>query len=150
MCIRDRCETNPALSCNQILAESTGASGWYWIRRCDGVTVQVYCAMTNPCGCGGGGAWMRVAYLNMSDPDERCPHGQSLIQNPRSCSRTVQPGACTSTFYSSQLVDYSRVCGRVTAYGEASPDAFRPYNDNQGYTIAVSYTHLTLPTIYSV
>ena len=139
-CRLGQCESNPATSCNQVLQESIGTSGWYWIRRCDGVTVQVYCAMSNPCGCSSStGAWMRVAYLNMSDPDATCPHGQSLIPDPRSCSRNVQPGACASTYYSPQLVEYSRVCGRVTAYAESSPDAFRPYNDNRGYTIDDPY-----------
>ena len=138
-CRLGQCESNPAESCNQILEESTGSSGWYWIRRCDGLTVQVYCAMTNPCGCSGTGAWTRVAYLNMSDPDQMCPHGQTLVQDPRSCSRNVQPGACTSTYYNTELMDYSRVCGRVTAYSESSPDAFRPYNDNPTYTIDDPY-----------
>ena len=138
-CRLGQCETNPATSCNQILEESIGNNGWYWIRRCDNVTVQVYCAMNNPCGCSGTGAWMRVAYLNMSDPNQMCPHGQTIVPDPRSCSRNVQPGACTSAYYSPQLMDYSRVCGRITAYGEASPDAFRPYNDNRGYTIDDPY-----------
>lgn len=138
-CRLGQCESNPALSCNQVLQESTGVSGWYWIRRCDGVTVQVYCAMNNPCGCSNTGAWMRIGFLNMSDPTETCPHGQMLVPNPRSCSRNVQPGACTSVYYSSELVPYSRVCGRIIGYQEASPDSFRPYNDNQGYTIDDPY-----------
>ena len=140
MCRLGQCQQNPALSCAQVLQESSGISGNYWIRRCDGQVFQVYCAMDNPCGCSGGsGAWMRIAYLNMSDTSSTCPHGQTLITDPRSCSRNVQPGACASFFSNSHQFQYSRVCGRIHGYQESSPDAFRPYNDNQGYTIDDPY-----------
>lgn len=140
MCRLGQCQQNPALSCAQVLQESSGISGNYWIRRCDGQVFQVYCAMNNPCGCSGGsGAWMRIAFLNMSDSSSTCPHGQTLISNPRSCSRNVQPGACASFFSNSHQFQYSRVCGRIHGYQESSPDAFRPYNDNRGYTIDDPY-----------
>ena len=136
MCRLGQCQQNPALSCAQVLSESSGVSGNYWIRRCDGQVFQVYCAMNNPCGCtGNSGAWMRIAFLNMSDPSATCPHGQALISDPRSCSRNVQRGACASVFSNSHQFQYSRVCGRLIGYQESSPDAFRPYNDNRGYTI---------------
>ena len=147
MCRLGQCQQNPAESCDQVLRESSGISGNYWIRRCDGAVFQVYCAMNNPCGCSGSGAWMRVAYLNMSDPSATCPHGQTLISDPRSCSRNVQPGACASVFSNSHQFEYTRVCGRVTGYQESSPDAFRPFNDNPTYTIddpyvdGISLTH---------
>ena len=139
-CDLGACEQNPAQSCAQIYDETSVRSGYYWIQRCDGTPFQAYCAMNNPCGCGGGsGAWMRIAFLNMSDPAATCPHGMSLIANPRSCSRNVQPGACASVFSSSNLFQYSRVCGRVYGYQESSPDAFAPYNRNRGFTIDDPY-----------
>ena len=139
-CRLGQCQANPALSCTQVLQESSGLSGNYWIRRCDGEVFQVYCAMNNPCGCSGGsGAWMRIAFLNMSDTTATCPHGQTLINDPRSCSRNVQPGACASVFFNSHQFEFSRVCGRIHGYQESSPDSFRPYNDNRGYTIDDPY-----------
>ena len=137
-CNLGQCETNPALSCSQIAEEYPNRdSGFYWLKRLDGNAIQVFCSMDNPCGCNSteDGAWMRIAYLNMSDTDEECPHGLVVNDNPRSCSRRIAPGACVSAFFSSNFMQYSRVCGRITGYQENSPDAFRPFYDNQDRTI---------------
>ena len=139
-CDLGTCEANPAQSCDQIFQETSIRSGYYWLQRCDGTSFTAYCAMENPCGCSGGsGAWLRIGFLNMSDPSAVCPHGMALISDPRSCSRNVQPGACASIWSSSNLFEYSRVCGRATGYQESSPDAFSPYNSNRDYTIDDPY-----------
>ena len=138
-CRVGECQSNPAISCQDVQDQGPGVSGWYWISRCDGSVAQVYCSMDNPCGCSSTGAWMRVGLLNMSDPSANCPSGMGLISDPRSCSRNVQPGACVSFFYSSNFLSYSRVCGRALGYQESSPDAFRPYFNNQAYTIDDPY-----------
>ena len=138
-CRVGQCMENPAMDCQDVLNQGTGSSGWYYVRTCTGDTARVYCAMENPCGCNVTGAWMRIGLLNMSDPTVQCPSGMGLIASPRSCSRNVQPGACTSFFFESNSVQYSRVCGRAIGYSESSPDAFRPYNDNQYYTIDDTY-----------
>ena len=139
-CDLGTCEANPAQSCDQIYQETSVRSGYYWLQRCDGTSFQAYCAMENPCGCSGSsGAWLRIGFLNMSDPTVQCPHGMTLISDPRSCSRNVQPGACASIWSNSNLYPYSRVCGRVTGYQESSPDAFAPYNRNRGYTVDDPY-----------
>ena len=140
LCDLGTCEANPAESCDQIYQLTSVRSGNYWIQRCDGTSFQAYCAMENPCGCSGGSrAWMRVGFLNMSDPSATCPHGMSLIADPRSCSRNVQPGACASVWSHTNLFEYSRVCGRMTGYQESSPDAFSPWIANRQFGIDDPY-----------
>ena len=148
-CRLGQCQSNPALSCNQILEDNPARdSGLYWLQRLDGTAVQVFCAMDNPCGCNSTKeGWMRIAYLNMSDTDEECPHGMRLNSDPRSCSRKVAPATCVSAFYSSYFLEYGQVCGRITGYQDSSPDAFWPYFDDRTHTIddpyvdGVSLTH---------
>ena len=138
-CRVGECQSNPATSCQDVMDRGPGVTGTYWISKCDGSTVQVYCTMDNPCGCSGSGAWMRVALLNMSDPTQNCPSGMDIVNDPRSCSRNVQPGNCASVRFESNFLQYSRVCGRAIGYGESSPDAFTPYIRNQAYTVDDPY-----------
>ena len=140
-CRIGECEDNPALSCSQILEDNPERdSDYYWLRGLDGSAVEVFCAMDNPCGCNSTqGGWMRIAFLNMSDADEECPHGMVVNDDPRSCSRRIAPGACVSAFYSSYFMQYSRVCGRITGIQDRSPDAFRPYYNDQSRTIDDPY-----------
>ena len=129
-CRVGECQENPASSCQDVQDQGTGMSGWYFVKTCNGDTIQVYCTMDNPCGCNSTGAWARIGLLNMSDPTEQCPSGMVNISNPRSCSRNVQQGGCASLFFDSKSLQYSRVCGRAVGYGESSPDGFGPYIDN--------------------
>ena len=138
-CRVGECESNPATSCQDVMDQGAAVTGWYWISKCDGTTTRVYCTMDNPCGCSGSGAWMRVGLLNMSDTTQQCPSGMGVIADPRSCSRNTQPGNCASFFFDSNFMQYNRVCGRSLGYQEGSPDAFRPYFDNQAYTIDDPY-----------
>ena len=78
------------------------------------------------CHCGGPG-WRRVAYLNMSDPTQTCPPAWELITTPRrSCARPVNASdrTCSSAMFSIQGIQYSQVCGRITAYQFGDPQAF--------------------------
>ena len=70
-----------------------------------------------PCSCGGDG-WTRVAYLNMSDPNQQCPSNWTLTTSPvRGCGRSSAGSrACDSSFYPVLGRTYSLVCGRVLAY----------------------------------
>ena len=89
---------------------------------------------------------MRVANFDMSIPNQDCPHGFKLYSTPiRSCGRTLTSGGCQSMHFSSQGVEYSKVCGRVIAYQFGTPSGF--YNprlpsiiDNV-YIEGVSITH---------
>ena len=103
-----------------------------------------------PCNCGGPG-WTRVAYLNMTDPRQKCPQNWKLRtgSNIRGCGRlhTQAYNFCGSVIFPANGVIYSRVCGRVIGYQAGSPDAF--YNSvvagyssiEQGYVDGISVTH---------
>lgn len=130
----------PAASCKQILEiHPESEPGNYWIRSSSGNVVLVYCDMNRHC-CGSTGGWMRVAYLDMTDPSQQCPPGFRLITNPkRLCQRATAPG-CTSITVATQGVQYCKVCGRVTGYQSASTDAFWPYYLQRSVTLDDVYT----------
>ena len=74
----------------------------------------------NPCGSSG---WIRVAYLNMTDPGSVCPTNWTLHTSPvRGCGQTQTD--CASAFFSARNLKYSRVCGRIQAYQKGKTDAF--------------------------
>ncbi len=89
---------------------------------------------------------MRVAHLDMTDPTHHCPTRFRKIETPiRTCGR---PGSgCYATTYPVDGIAYSRVCGKIKAYQQYSPDAFHPYSSNRARTIddqyvdGVSLTH---------
>ena len=141
---------NPASSCSDIPQDRP--SGEYWIAT-DSTSspVQVYCDMNRTsCSCNTAGGWMRVANLDMTNPNQNCPEGLRLVTRTepplRTCGRVEEPG-CTSTTYSTYGVEYSKVCGRIIAYQSSTSDAFDPYFDNRalsiddGYVDGVSLTH---------
>uniref|UniRef100_A0A1X7TFL8 Uncharacterized protein n=1 Tax=Amphimedon queenslandica TaxID=400682 RepID=A0A1X7TFL8_AMPQE len=78
--------------------------------------------------------WTRLAYLDMSDSTVNCPSGFRLYQSGgvRACGRaTSSVGSCTSVQFPSNGISYSQVCGRVTGYQYASPDAV--HNDGSNH-----------------
>ena len=92
----------------------------------------------------GEGIWYRVAYLNMADSSQQCPSAWRLYSGDqyRGCGRPVS-GSQTSpaTLYTTNR-QYSKVCGRVTAFQFASPDGFHPFNGiNSVYMDGVSITY---------
>lgn len=125
---------NPAFYCQLIAREnSNAASGYYWVRGQNGVH-QVYCDMStrfmNTAG------WMRVANLNMSDSNQNCPTGLKLVPTPRrTCGRNSSYPGCSSTFFHTFGVSYSRICGRVIGYQYSSPNAFFAYQYDPSITI---------------
>ena len=120
----------PADSCADIYRGHP--SGYYWLNVGD-QPQQVYCSVNeNRCCNGSDGNWMRIAYLNMSDPSQQCPHGWREIDSPiRTCRRQVDT-SINSVKYSSYGIPYSRVCGRIIAYQYGTPEAFHVYRlENQ-------------------
>ena len=115
---------NPATSCSAIPAGSP--SGYYWILPATGPpAVQVYCDFNRQCGCDGPSTWTRVAFLNMSDPDQNCPAGWENYNSPRACGRGVNSrGGCASQLYSVHGQQYNRVCGRILGYQNSGVLAF--------------------------
>ncbi len=127
---------NPASSCKYVPENSF--SGNYWIQNTGtGYASLEYCDMNRRC-CNSTGGWMRVAHLDMTDPTHHCPSEFRNIHSPkRTCGR---PGSgCYSTYYSVNKISYSRVCGRIKAYQDYSPEAFDAYYDNRALTIDSTY-----------
>ncbi|XP_064387384.1 uncharacterized protein LOC135335766 [Halichondria panicea] len=142
---------NPASSCSDISQDRP--SGEYWIAT-DSTSspVQVYCDMNRTsCSCNTAGGWMRVANLDMTDPNQNCPEGLQLATRTepplRTCGRVEGPVGCVSATYSTYGVKYSKVCGRIIAYQNSTPDAFHSYFSNRALSIdyvyvdGVSLTH---------
>ena len=127
---------NPAPSCKLIPQGSP--SGNYWIQNAGtGYANLEYCDMTRRC-CNSTGSWMRVAHLNMTDPNQHCPSEFRLITSPKRTCGT--PGSrCVSTTFPLNGVKYSRVCGKVICYQYVSVDAFWAYYANRGRTIDDNY-----------
>ena len=111
-------EDNPASSCSAIPAGRP--SGYYWIQPATGPpAVQVYCDFNRQCGCDGPSTWTRVAFLNMSDPNQDCPSNWNLYSSPvRACGRGRDSYWRLLIQWHFLLLDrlYDRVCGRVIGY----------------------------------
>ena len=140
---------HPASSCAEILQEyPESSSGYYWVGSTTGHAHSVYCDMTRTCG-GVTGGWMRVAYLDMSNPSHQCPSSlhQRTDSNVRSCAVKSHEGSCSTVWYESHGIHYSRVCGKVHGYFFNTPDAFgthnrlTPTNINSNYVDGVSLTY---------
>ena len=107
-------------------------------------TILNYYNRSLPCSCGGP-EWTRVAYLNMSDPNQQCPSNKILTTTPvRGCGRTSTGyNTCDSVFYPVNGRNYSSVCGRVNAYQFSIGIAFAfQTNDIESlYVSGLSVTH---------
>ena len=117
-------------------------SGYYWVSNSNDSPTLVYCSMS--CGTLTGG-WMRVSFL---DRNHQCPRGfkeRNDSPNIRTCVRNEASAGCSSVELSTANIQYSTVCGRITAYQVGSTDDFGPgvpTNDiNSAYVDGVSLTH---------
>ena len=111
-------------------------------RELVGKTLQSYYSSDGPpCSCGGAGGWTRAAYLNMSDPNHKCPSNLTLITTPiRGCGRrAITASQCDSVTYSVHGRSYSSVCGRILAYQRGWALAFLRANTNNLFTIDTAY-----------
>ena len=130
----------PATSCAAL--PPSFPSGYYWVSNSNGSSTLVYCTMS--CGTLTGG-WMRVGFL---DRNHQCPRGfkeRNDSPNIRTCVRNEASGGCSSVELSTANIQYSTVCGRITAYQVGPTDAFRVTNENISsvYVDGVSITHGT-------
>ena len=121
----------PATSCDDI--PKNCSSGWYWLMTPSGEIVKVYCDLERKCGCNsndGEEAWLRVAHLDMTDPEERCPEGLRMIESPkRSCRRSYQAFQTSIVPYRTYGYNYSHVCGRIIAYQYGITEGLAPVNN---------------------
>ena len=87
----------------------------------------------------------RIANLDMSDPNQQCPQGLTLITSPvRSCGRISNESAtCDSAMFPIPETKriYSRVCGRVRAYQVGRTNAFRGFNRGEQTTLDAAYVN---------
>ena len=146
------CAAYPAVSCKEIAERRPGAlSGDYWIRLCNGTAVQFYCDMTERCRRGNSSVgWMRAAFVNMTDLSHSCPAGLRPYPSGERRVCTKKNGAgCISMIFPTYFLPYRRMCGRIIAYQEGTPDAFWKYKDDRsttldeiyidGYSITIGY-----------
>ena len=133
--------SSPLLSsCEAILSKwPNSPSGYYSLVDANGHTCHVYCHMETLC-CKGGG-WRRIASLNMTDPNEKCPtqfrtYSQDGV---RACGRpATSSGSCVGITFSSRDIRYSQVCGKVIGYQVGYTDA--AHRHQTGGTINTPYT----------
>ena len=120
------------------------SSGYYWIQPSIGSPpMQVYCDFNRQ--------WTRVAFLNMSDPNEVCPRNWTtydiFVRGCGTGDRTGISNQCDSVIYPNTMGQtYSRVCGRVIAYQHKDTLAFAALVTQnrtleQQYLDGVSITH---------
>ena len=120
-------------------------SGYYNITTPQGVE-RVYCDMgTNNCGNITGG-WIRAAYIDMTDPGNRCPESLNFTvqSSTRMCRSSHTTAGCTSVTFPAHNLSYTKVCGRAHAYQYASPDGFAHFGGQtiEGYYVdGISVTH---------
>ena len=131
-------------SCEEIKSKwPSSPSNYYIITDSHGHARHVYCYMEELCNSTG--AWMRVAYLNMTDSNEKCPDGFSLYSEDgvRACGRPVSYGgsSCVGITFPSGNIEYSHVCGKVIGYQVASPDGIVGSDINEHYIDGISLTH---------
>ena len=132
--------SNPAASCAALPPSSH--SGYYWVRTSNGSAVSVYCDMTLSCG-GVTGGWIKMVMINS---DNQCPSGlmeRNDSPNIRTCVRNETSAGCSSVELSTANIQYTRVCGRITAYQVGSVDNFESTDINSAYVDGVSLTHGT-------
>ena len=131
---------NPVNSCSDI--PQGGPSGEYWIQTNNAKSLnQVYCDMTRTC-CNATGGWMRVANLDMTDPNQQCPDEFRLVTRTtaplRTCGHTGSAG-CVSTTFPVHGIEYSHVCGKLIGYQFGFPDGFANYE---------LYHQMTIDSVY--
>ena len=143
---------HPVNSCAELaLQKPDRPSGNYWILNSTESPVQVFCEMNDvfPSNFNVTKGWVRVANLNMTDPDQQCPENLQLsfMDSVRVCGRSsIDPG-CDSVTFTTYGVQYQRVCGRVRGYQYRSPDAFNtgfcrhPCTIDNPYVDGISITH---------
>ena len=96
-----------------------------------------------------GQQWVKVGYLDMSDPTQQCPDSWQTFTSPAgaSCGKKDSPPVlCDSVYISTSGASYQMVCGRFLGYQVGSPDAFNSYsgyrwNLEKYYVDGVSITY---------
>uniref|UniRef100_A0A1X7T6F4 Fibrinogen C-terminal domain-containing protein n=1 Tax=Amphimedon queenslandica TaxID=400682 RepID=A0A1X7T6F4_AMPQE len=135
--------------CSEVLENiSNAASGYYNISQSNGSIVSVYCDMEGS-KCDGNGGWMRIGYINMTEPGATCPQslytytygGKTLCDKHR-----YSGGGCSATFFSAIGLNYTKVCGQARGYQFGTPEGINGGSPNiDGYVDGISITHGSNP-----
>ena len=136
-----------ASSCKQIAElKPHYDSSYYWIQGVSGA-VGVYCEMSTNNKFGQSGGWMRIANVDMTNNHSQCPPGlvYNVTEGRRLCRKPSLAPGCSSTTFSTQGVEYSKVCGKVIGYQYYKTNGFGPsrYTPgiNETYVDGVSITY---------
>uniref|UniRef100_A0A1X7V4F4 Fibrinogen C-terminal domain-containing protein n=1 Tax=Amphimedon queenslandica TaxID=400682 RepID=A0A1X7V4F4_AMPQE len=112
-------------SCSEVLENIPNtASGYYSISQSNGSIVSVYCDMEGN-NCDGNGGWMRIGYINMTEPGATCPQGlyNYTYGNKTLCDKSHNlGGGCSATFFSAIGLNYTKVCGQARGYQLGTTD----------------------------
>ena len=135
----------PAFSCKEIAERKpNSSSGFYWLQNCASSSpVLVYCDLEKEFPTGTKG-WMRVANLNMTDPNQQCPTNFNLYTQPKRLrGKSTDGNGCDSIKFTSSGL---QVCGRVVGYQLGSPDGFHAHfcsdcTINKAYVDGISITY---------
>ena len=89
---------------------------------------------------------MRVAHIDMTQPNENCPAGFRKVTANGKTMCGGQGSGCISTTFPSHGLQYSQVCGRITGYQFRNTEAFNTYISNRGsidstYVDGIVLTH---------
>ena len=81
------------------------------------------------------GGWMRLAYLNTTEPGASCPTSLRQINTPaKLCGRHTAPG-CSGITFPTDGICYSKVCGQARGYQCYSISAIGDTSNNIYYSI---------------
>ncbi len=81
--------------------------------------------------CEGTTGWTRVAYLDMTNSNHQCPGDMQevTLSGKRVCERSASAlWSCGSATFSTNGLQYSHVCGRITGYMYRGVGAFGYYS----------------------
>ena len=143
--------SHPATSCTEIYDYNPATpSGYYWLKDSSNTAIREFCDMTLTCK-GVGGGWMQVIKLNMTNSSHQCPTGTRLRTDlpKRLCGINFSGPGCSSATFDVHGIEYTQVCGKIIAYQDSSPDAFRRGSSNinidGNYVDGISLTHGSRP-----
>lgn len=125
--------TNHAPSC-QYLNNIGYLSADYWIQASkESAPRKHFCDLNHFCD-GLAGGWTRIANLNMTKPNSKCPRNWQEITTPRrTCGRKQERGGhngagCSAAIFSPPPgLRYNHVCGRIVGYQYCNTMAFWSY-----------------------
>ena len=77
---------------------------------------------------------MRIANVDMRNNHSQCPLGlvYNVTEGKQLCRKPSLAPGCSSTTFTTQGVEYSKVCGKVIGYQYHTTDGFSPSRGTPG------------------